>query len=67
MAVYTEIADDELRAFLAGYDLSPLLACHGIAEGVENTNYLLITADRPLILTLYEKRVEPGDLPFFWG
>jgi homoserine kinase type II len=67
MAVYTDIADDELQAFLATYDLAPMLALHGIAEGVENSNYLLITANGPLILTLYEKRVDPADLPFFLG
>jgi homoserine kinase type II len=67
MAVYTEIADEELQAFLAGYDLPPMLACHGIAEGVENSNYLLKTTTGTYILTLYEKRVDANDLPFFLG
>lgn len=65
MAVYTEIGDDELRAFIALYDLGEVLACKGIAEGVENSNYLLTTGCGNFILTLYEKRVARGDLPFF--
>ena len=65
MAVYTEIGDDDLRAFIAAYDLGAVLSCKGIAEGVENSNYLLGTERGAFILTLYEKRVAPGDLPFF--
>jgi homoserine kinase type II len=65
MAVYTEISDDELRAFTSLYNLGEVLACKGIAEGVENSNYLLTTARGNFILTLYEKRVRRGDLPFF--
>jgi homoserine kinase type II len=67
MAVYTEVSDEELAAFLAGYSLGPLLSCKGIAEGVENTNYLLHMESGHYILTLYEKRVAEGDLPFFLG
>jgi homoserine kinase type II len=65
MAVYTEIGDDELRDFIAAYDIGAVLSCKGIAEGVENSNYLLGTEKGLFILTLYEKRVSPGDLPFF--
>src|SRR6478736_5026546 len=65
MAVYTDVADDELRAFAALYDLGEVLSCKGIAEGVENSNFLLTTARGNFILTLYEKRVAPQDLPFF--
>ena len=65
MAVYTEVGDDELRAFVALYDIGEVLACKGIAEGVENSNYLLTTERDNFILTLYEKRVAPEDLPFF--
>lgn len=65
MAVYTEIGDDELRAFIALYDIGEVLSCKGIAEGVENSNYLLTTARGNFILTLYEKRVARADLPFF--
>src|SRR5437764_2732578 len=65
MAVYTEIGDDELRAFTALYDIGEVLSCKGIAEGVENSNFLLTTERGNFILTLYEKRVAPADLPFF--
>ncbi len=67
MAVYTEVADDELAAFIAAYDLGRILALKGIAEGVENSNYLLHTEAGFFILTLYEKRVAEADLPFFIG
>ncbi len=67
MAVYTDVAADELETFLAGYDVGDLLAYKGIAEGVENSNFLLHTTRGYFILTLYEKRVAAGDLPFFLG
>lgn len=67
MAVYTEVADEELTRFVARYDIGRLLSCKGIAEGVENTNFLLQTSGGRFILTLYEKRVDPVDLPFFLG
>ena len=65
MAVYTEVTDDELAAFAADYTFGRVFACKGIAEGIENTNYLLATEGGTLILTLYEKRVREEDLPFF--
>src|SRR5271165_5818936 len=65
MAVYTDVADDELQAFIALYDIGEVLACKGIAEGVENSNFLVTTETGNFILTLYEKRVAPKDLPFF--
>ena len=67
MAVYTEVSFEELEAFLAGYELGAPLSFKGIAEGVENTNYLVHTDKGPFLLTLYEKRVRAGDLPFFLG
>ena len=67
MAVYTDIAEDDLKWFLTEYDAGTLLSYKGIAEGVENSNFLLHTSKDPLILTLYEKRVEKSDLPFFLG
>jgi len=67
MAVYTDVAAEDLATFLAAYDLGDLLACKGIAEGVENSNFLLHTSRGYFILTLYEKRVAAGDLPFFLG
>ena len=67
MAVYTDFTDEEFDAFIKGYDLGAVLAVKGIAEGVENSNYLLSTEKGQFILTLYEKRVDPADLPFFLG
>src|ERR1700754_3042731 len=67
MAVYTDVAAEDLTAFLAGYDLGDLLAYKGIAEGVENSNFLVHTSRGYFILTLYERRVNAGDLPFFLG
>ena len=67
MAVYTEISDDELDGLLDQYDLGQALSCKGIAEGVENSNFLLHTEAGYFILTLYEKRVNAEDLPFFLG
>ncbi|MGE0749145.1 MAG: homoserine kinase [Variibacter sp.] len=67
MAVYTDVSAEELAAFLARYDIGELLSYKGIAEGVENSNYLVHTARGHYILTLYEKRVERDDLPFFLG
>jgi homoserine kinase type II len=65
MAVYTDVAAEELAAFLADYDIGELLAYKGIAEGVENSNFLVHTSRGYFILTLYEKRVAAKDLPFF--
>ena len=65
MAVYTDVTDEELQQFLAGYDLGDLMSYKGIAEGVENSNFLLHTSKGYFILTLYEKRVAESDLPFF--
>jgi homoserine kinase type II len=65
MAVYTDVAADELAEFLKAYDIGELLSYKGIAEGVENSNFLLHTSAGYFILTLYEKRVAKGDLPFF--
>jgi len=67
MAVYTEVADDDLARFVAAYDIGAVLSCKGIAEGVENTNYVLATDRGQFMVTLYEKRVDPRDLPFFLG
>ena len=67
MAVYTEVTDDALAGFIAGYDIGPVMAFKGIAEGVENSNFLLATRDQRFILTLYEKRVDESELPFFIG
>jgi homoserine kinase type II len=65
VAVYTVVDDEALEAFLADYEIGSLLSAKGIAEGVENTNYLLRTTAGTFILTLYEQRVDPAELPFF--
>ena len=67
MAVYTDVSAEDLADFLADYDLGELLSYKGIAEGVENSNFLVHTTRGYYILTLYEKRVAPEDLPFFLG
>lgn len=73
MAVYTNLAEEEIADFIALYDIGELVAAKGIAEGVENSNYLIQTQPiaanhpTPYILTLFEKRVKEADLPFFIG
>ncbi|MGD9915213.1 MAG: homoserine kinase [Rhizobiaceae bacterium] len=67
MAVYTDIGERELAEFLTQYSIGTLKSYKGIAEGSENSNYLLHTSDGVFILTLYEKRVDAADLPFFLG
>jgi homoserine kinase type II len=67
VAVYTDVVAEELGVFLADYDIGELLAYKGIAEGVENSNFLVHTSRGSFILTLYEKRVAAKDLPFFLG
>jgi homoserine kinase type II len=67
MAVYTEVGDEALAVFLADYDIGSVVAFRGIAEGVENSNFSLRTTVGDYILTLYEKRVDPAELPWFLG
>ena len=67
MAVYTDVTADDLTEFLSRYQIGELRSYKGIAEGVENSNFLLHTASGSFILTLYEKRVAEKDLPFFLG
>jgi homoserine kinase type II len=65
VAVYTDVSDDDVAVLVARYDIGAPLSFRGIAEGVENTNYILHTEKAEFILTLYERRVDPEDLPFF--
>jgi homoserine kinase type II len=65
MAVYTQVSAEALGRFLAGFDVGELVSAKGIAEGVENSNYLVDTTQSRFILTLYEKRVAADDLPYF--
>ena len=67
MAVYTKISEDELKKFFLKYSLGKLLEHKEIKEGIENTNYFIRTESGKFILTLYEKRVDEKDLPFFIG
>ena len=67
MAVYTPVSAAALSAFLADYELGVPVSLDGIAEGVENSNFRLVTERGRFILTIYEKRVDPADLPFFLG
>jgi homoserine kinase type II len=67
MAVYTDVSDEELEDFIASYAVGALTSFKGIAEGVENSNYLVHTESGRYILTLYEKRVRREDLPYFLG
>ena len=67
MAVYTEPTDEELQTLLTGWGLSAPLAFKGIAEGVQNSNFLLETAEGRFIMTIYEKSVNTADLPFYLG
>ena len=65
MAVYTLVHKMELKELIKNYDFGQLLSFEGIQQGVENSNYKLITEKGPYILTIYEKRVNPKDLPYF--
>ena len=65
MAVYTDVSDEEIESFIAAYDIGKLMSFRGIAEGVENSNYMVHTDSGQFILTLYEKRVAEEDLPYF--
>lgn len=67
MAVYTQVSAEQMAALLARYDVGSLVSAKGIAEGVENSNYMLDTSDGRLFLTLYEKRVDAAELPFFFA
>jgi homoserine kinase type II len=67
MAVYTRIDETTLISFLDRYDLGELRSFHEIAEGIENTNYKIVTASGRYVLTIFEKRVNANDLPFYTG
>ena len=67
MAVYTEVSDRELAGFVAGYDIGSVKSFRGMAEGIENSNYLLETERASYVLTLFERRVTERELPYFLG
>ncbi len=65
MAVYTPVGEAALARFLAGYRLGGVTRFEPIPEGIDNTNYLLEASSGRYVLTLFERRIDPGDLPFF--
>ena len=65
MAVYTKLNQNKIEKILSNYNLGKLETFKGIEEGIENTNYFLSVNKKKFILTVYEKRVKPDDLPFF--
>lgn len=67
MAVYTDISGEEFTELLTRYSIGNFRSAQGIAEGVENTNYLLLTDKNNYIATVFEKRVNADELPFFMG
>ena len=65
MAVYTKLNKRDIEEILSNYSIGKLKSFKGIQEGIENTNYYLLIEEKKYILTIYEKRVDPEDLPFF--
>jgi homoserine kinase type II len=65
MAVYTKLKEKDINNILSNYSIGKLKSFKGIQEGIENTNYFLLIEEKKYILTIYEKRVNPKDLPFF--
>ncbi len=65
MAVFTKITKEEIEKFLESYSIGNLIAYEGIVEGIENTNYKIVTNKNKYILTIFEKRVKSKDIPFF--
>ena len=67
MAVYTHLGAEELARLVAQYDVGELVSFKGIAEGVSNSNWLVETTGGRFILTMYERRIDTAELPFFLG
>ncbi len=65
MAVFTKLEKQEIEDFLKEYSIGNLVSYEGIVEGIENTNYRITTNNHDYILTVFEKRVNPEELPFF--
>jgi len=65
MAVFTKLVKEDIENFLKDYSIGNLLSYEGIVEGIENTNYKILTSNHTYILTIFEKRVNPAELPFF--
>ncbi|MEE2662289.1 MAG: homoserine kinase [Pseudomonadota bacterium] len=67
MGVYTDVTQDELKRFIGRFAIGDVVACTAIPQGIENSNFLLVTTTGKFVLTIYERRVDPNDLPFFLG
>ncbi len=67
MAVYTHLGTEQLAELIAAYNVGDLVSAKGIAEGVSNSNWLVETETGRFILTMYERRIDTDDLPFFLG
>ena len=67
MAIYTQLSENNLKEFFSKYNLGKIISYHGIKVGIENTNYFIQTEKNKFILTIYERRVDKKDLPFFIG
>jgi len=67
MAIYTQLSENNLKEFFSKYNLGKIISYHGIKEGIENTNYFIQAEKNKFILTIYERRVDKKDLPFFIG
>jgi len=65
MAVYTKVSDSQLSSLLEKYNIGTAKELKAIEQGIENSNYFLTTDKGRFILTIYEKRVNKNDLPFF--
>lgn len=65
MAVKTKLSKSDINTIILNYDIGDLIDFKGIIDGVENTNYLIITTEGKFILTLFEERVKISDLPFY--
>ncbi|MDA7573268.1 homoserine kinase [Candidatus Pelagibacter sp.] len=65
MAVYTKINDKDISSLSIKFNLGKIIKFQGIKQGIENTNYLLVTKNKKYILTIFEKRAHKKDLPFF--
>ena len=67
MGVYTDVTQDELERFIATFAIGDLVTFTPIPQGIENSNFLLVTTTGKFVVTIYERRVDPNDLPFFLG
>ena len=67
MGVYTDVTQDELKRLVASFSIGDVVTFTAIPQGIENSNFLLVTTMGKFVVTIYERRVDPNDLPFFLG